>query len=219
MNSGSKNCPQWLLPPLLQEWDSHQLTRARSEGNRAAPITSLQIFTKKDNYFWKGGGGWSISPAFLWKYSCAISRSREGLDFGKPVCQHWKGVKSHAFFGWLFTFLPLYWICDWKHVFMVATSGHQNISFPLTIGHSAASFCCSFWVLLGKEDQDLRAFLFLLLYCVHPYIFILLWRKKGDSCMYRESLYLMPLKRSCLNHGGWQMLSKARNNVGNDGKI
>lgn len=37
--------------------------------------------------------------------------------------------------------------------------------------------------------------------------------------MYRESLYLMPLKCSCLHHGLWQVLSRARNKIVNDGKI
>lgn len=37
--------------------------------------------------------------------------------------------------------------------------------------------------------------------------------------MFRESLYFMPLKCSCLHHGLWQVLSRARNKTGNDGKI
>lgn len=37
--------------------------------------------------------------------------------------------------------------------------------------------------------------------------------------MFRESAYFMPLKCSCLHHGLWQVLSRARNKTGNYGKI
>lgn len=37
--------------------------------------------------------------------------------------------------------------------------------------------------------------------------------------MYRESLYLMPLKCSCLHHRVWQVLNRSWSTTGSDGKF
>lgn len=148
-----------------------------SEGSSIAPKSSLQIFSKKDNYFWKGGGGWSISPTSLWKYSCAISRNRERLDFGKPVCQHWKGIKNNPL---VLTFPSLSQICDWKPVFVMATSGHQNVILPLTIGHPATPFCCFIW----KGRSGLKGWVFFSICSVyrHSFSFFYGGRKEVHVC-------------------------------------
>lgn len=120
-------------------------------------------------------------------------------------------------------FLTLYQINNRKPVFLMATFGHQNVTIPTYLGIHLLHF--SVWGLLGKEDQDLSwvfCCFFLLLQWISTYICNVTHTSsfmEGEWRFLYAQGVLKSLKCSCLHHGLWQMLSRAWNKIGNDGKI